>query len=98
MKRLERRWLNLAHWTTDYAQKKNYEILKNFFVFFAALHYGKTGKYPTTRAETAKLLENQTAATLLLRTTNAIAEAPKEQQKSAIEAAFVLIDEILANY
>lgn len=94
-KRLERRWLNLAHWTTDYSQKKNYEIFKNFFVFLAAMHYGKTGDYPTTRADVARLLSDQDDVKLLLETTNGIGKASKSQQKQAIEVAILLIDEIL---
>lgn len=95
VKRLERRWLNLAQWTEDYSQKKNYEIFKNFFVFTSALYYGKTGGYPVKRADVARLLANQTAANNVLQVTNDIPNASKAEQKTAIEATFVLIDDIL---
>lgn len=93
--RLERRLLNISHWTEEYAQKKNYEIFKNFFVFSAAYLYGKTGNYPKSRAEVASLLSNQDAAQKILLVTNNIMKASKENQKDAIEAGFSLIGSIL---
>ncbi len=90
--RLERRWLNLAHWTDDYSRHKNYEIYKNFFVFYAALHYGRTGKYPVSRADVAMVIENQQWANDVLKVTNNIAHATKEQQKLAIESATKIIN------
>lgn len=92
--RFERRLLNLSHWSEDYAQKKNYEIFKNFFVFSAAYFYGKTGHYPTTRAETASLFSNQEAAQSILWVTNNIQNASKLNQKLAIEAGFLLIEDL----
>jgi hypothetical protein len=94
--RFERRWLNLAQWSNEYAQKKNYEIFKNFFVYFSALEYGKTGVYPVRRADAAKLLDDQIAANSLLGVTNNIGTASKSEQKAAIEAAFALINSVLA--
>lgn len=92
--RLERRWLNLTHWTTEYAQKKNYEIFKNFFVFYSALQYGQTGHYPLTRTEAAALIPDQPAAQRILAVTNDSAHASKAQQKAAIEAAIKLVHDI----
>jgi len=98
VKRFERRWLNLAQWTEDYTQKKNYELFKNFFVFASALHYGKTGIYPVKRFDVAKLLSDQTAADCILNVTNNIANASKHDQKLALESAFTLIDNLLNNH
>lgn len=93
--RLERRLLNLSHWSEDYAQKKNYEIFKNFFVYGAAYFYGKTGEYPKSRAELASLLSNQVSAQKLLLVTNSILNATKADQKDAIEASFGLINDLI---
>jgi hypothetical protein len=93
-KRLERRWLNLAQWTNEYAHKKNYPILKNFFMFYAAYHYGKTGHYPKTRQETAAQVADPKVK-LLLEMTNHIAAASKADQKTAIENALELIPKLL---
>lgn len=94
-KRFERRWLNLSQWSCDYAQKKNYEIYKNFFVFYAAYIYGKTGQYPTTRKEVASTLSDTNSANQLLTVTNNIGSSTKQEQKFAIEAALTLIPTIL---
>ncbi|MGI9027422.1 MAG: hypothetical protein ACR2FM_01070 [Candidatus Saccharimonadales bacterium] len=94
-KRFERRWLNLSQWSDDYARKKNYEIYKNFFVFYAAYLYGKTGEYPTTRKEVASTLSDTNRANQLLNVTNNIGSSTKEKQKFAIEAALTLIPAIL---
>lgn len=96
LRRLERRWINLASWTNEYAQHKNYEIFKNFFVFCSAYYYGKTGHYPVTRAETAALIHDQTLAAKVLQVTNSIGSADKAAQQAALEAALTLIPEILA--
>jgi hypothetical protein len=93
--RLERRWINLPSWSTEYAARKNYEILKNFFNFTAAYYYGKTGHYPATRSEVAALIHDQTLANKVLHATNAIGKADKSIQQEAIEAALTLIPDIL---
>lgn len=89
--RLEHRWLNIAHWSDDYARHKCYEIYKNFFVFYAALHYGRTGEYPTSRADVAAIVPDQLLAQNVLCVTNNIAQATKEQQNLAIESAIAII-------
>ena len=94
--RFERRLLNLSHWSEDYAQRKNYEIFKNFFVFSAAFFYGKTDTYPVTRARVAELLPNKEAAQKILWVTNNIQSASKPQQKAAIEAGLALINDLIA--
>lgn len=93
--RLERRLLNLSHWSESYAQKKNYEIFKNFFVFSAAYIYGKTGDFPKTRMNVANLLTDQIAAQKILLVANNILGATKEDQKAAIEAGFSLINDLI---
>ncbi|MCA9350937.1 hypothetical protein KC874_04580 [Candidatus Saccharibacteria bacterium] len=92
--RLERRWLNLAHWTDDYSRHKNYEIYKNFFIYYAALHYGRTGGYPVSRADVAAVIDNKQWANDVLTVTHNIAHATKEQQKTAIESATKIINNI----
>ena len=94
--RLERRLLNISHWSEGYAQKKNYEIFKNFFVFSAAYLYGKNGEYPKSRSEVASLLSNQDAAQKILMVTNNILKASKEDQKNAIEAGLSLTSSLLS--
>lgn len=94
VKRLERRWLNLAHWSNDYARHKNYEIYKNFFVYFAALHYGKTGHYPNSRADVAEVMPDQQLAHNILLVTNDIANASKDQQNLALESAIQIIQKM----
>lgn len=94
--RLDRRLLNLSHWSEKYAQKKNYEIFKNFFVFSASYLYGKTGEYPKSRAEVANLLSDQNAAQKMLSVTNNILKATKDDQKGAIESGFILIKNLLS--
>lgn len=91
-KRLERRWLNLAHWSDNYARHKNYEVYKNFFVFYAAWHYGNTGYYPVSRAEVAATIADTQLADDVLRVTNNIAHATKNQQNKAIESASSIIE------
>lgn len=93
--RFERRLLNLSHWSESYAQHKNYEIFKNFFVFSAAYYYGKTGMYPKKRSDVALLLPDHEKANALLTVTNDILHATKVRQKPAIEAGMELIDTIL---
>lgn len=93
--RFERRMLNLSHWSEDYAQKKNYEIFKNFFVYSAAYFYGKNGRYPVKRADVASLFVDQNAAQSILSVTNNIGHATKPAQKAAIESGFQLINELL---
>ena len=93
--RFERRLLNLSHWSEGYAQKKNYEIFKNFFVFSAAYFYGETGDYPTMRADAARLMLGYEAAQEVLRVTNDILHASKSEQKAAIEASLVLIEDLV---
>ena len=96
-KRFERRWLNLSHWSNEYAQKKNYEIYKNFFVFYGAYCYGKTGIYPKTRQAAAASVSDDELAERLLNVTNNIHSSSKLKQKDAIESALTLIPRILAN-
>jgi hypothetical protein len=93
--RFDRRLLNLSHWLEDYAQKKNYEIFKNFFVYGAAYLYGKTGHYPISRSKVASKLPDQLAAQKILSVTNNILSASKDDQKSAIEASFNLINDLI---
>ena len=92
--RLERRWLNLTHWDNKYAQHKNYGIYKNFYVYYSALHYGKTGYYPASRAEASSLLPNADLADNLLSVTNDIGNSTKDAQGLAITSAIQLITEI----
>lgn len=94
VKRLELRWLNVAHWSDDYARHKNYEVYKNFFVFYAALHYGKTGAYPRSRADVARTIPNKELAHNVLLVTNNIATASKAQQNVALESAITIIQNI----
>lgn len=94
--RFERCWINLAHWSGELARHRNYERFKEFFVYFSALHYGRTGHYPVSRTEAASLLPDQAAAEQLLSVTHGITTADKQQQKAAIEAAIKLIHEITA--
>lgn len=95
MARFERRWINLANWTEEYAQHKNYEIFKNFFVYYGAYHYGKTGSYPTNRKEAVTTIADEDLARRLLMVTNNIGGSDKKAQKAAIEAALELIPNIL---
>lgn len=94
MPRFERRWLNISHWTLEYSQHKNYDFFKGFFVFAAAIHYGKTGHYPTTRVEAADLLPDQEAAEALLYVVNNIADTSKDDQRRACVMARRLIPEL----
>ncbi|MEZ6330673.1 MAG: hypothetical protein R3B12_01515 [Candidatus Saccharimonadales bacterium] len=84
VKRLERRWLNLAHWSNDYARHKNYEIYKNFFVYFAALHYGETGHYPKSRADVAEVMPDQQLAQNVLLVTNDYRQCQQRPTKPRI--------------
>lgn len=93
--RFERCWINLAHWSVDYARRRNYERFKEFFVYWSALQYGKTGEYPVSRAAAAALLPDQAAARQLLSVTHSIATADKPQQKTALEAAMNLIRNVV---
>jgi len=86
-----RRSLNLAHWTLEHAQQKNYEIFKSVFVHAAAKIYGESGVYPTTRADVAAVLSANHAMHALLAVTNNIATSTKEQQKAAFGEALILI-------
>lgn len=95
VKRLERRWLNLAHWSDDYARHKNYEIYKNFFVYYAAFHYGTTGDYPKSRAAVAACMSDKQLAQNVLNVTNNIATATKQQQNRAIESAMSIIKQVV---
>ncbi len=95
VKRLERRWLNLAHWSDDHARHKNYEIYKNFFVFYAAFHYGTTGSYPKSRAEAAACMPDEQLAKNILNVTNNIANVTKEQQNTAIVSAIAVTQQII---
>lgn len=90
--RCERRWLNLAHWSEQYAQKKNYEIFKNFFMFAAARLYGETGEYPIRRVDVAKQLEQSSGVENILYVVNNIGVATKEEQKNAFESAIAFVD------
>jgi len=90
--RCKRRWLNLSHWTLEYSQKKNYEIFKNFFVFFASKQYGDTGIYPTTRVNVAERIPQKELALNVLRVVNNIGNSTKLEQKIAFESAIEIIN------
>jgi len=90
--RCERRRLNLAHWTESYAQEKNYEIFKNFFVLSAAKFYGESGVYPVRRLDVIERFDNKELALNVLQVVNNIGMATKHQQKQAFESMIKIIN------
>ena len=93
--RIQRRLVNTPNWSLDYGRHQNYQIFKQFFVLFGALHYGKTGEYPSTRQALAEVMLDQNAATAALQVTNDIANASKDQQMEAFEMILSFIGELV---
>jgi len=86
-----RRLVNLSYWTLEYAQKKNYEIFKNFFVFSGARIYGESGLYPIKRTDVAEIISQQQDISSLLYVTNNISTASKQVQEEALQTAITYI-------
>jgi hypothetical protein len=89
--------LNLAHWSTEYAQKMNYPLFKDFFMHTAAFVYAKTKLYPISRTDVAEAVHSEYEIKPILDVVNNISNASKQKQFEAFEVGLGYIQSMLQN-